>query len=72
MKWECPKRPKGSLHPPRAQVAAIDQSPNDRINSDEVTTLVQRSEQLGFSQTLRATLVHPGMTSNCFIASKSS
>jgi hypothetical protein len=44
LKWECPKHPKGSLHPPRAQVPTIDQSPNDHANSDEVATLVQRLE----------------------------
>jgi hypothetical protein len=80
MKWDCPKRPKDSPHPPRAQVATVDQSHSARTTSDEVATLVQRLEQLGFSradmtsqpQTPRATLAHPGMTSNCFIASKSS
>ncbi|XP_078166447.1 uncharacterized protein LOC144561167 [Carex rostrata] len=68
MKWDCPKRPKGSPHPPRAQVATVDQSHSERTNSDEVATLVQRLEQLGFSradmtsqpQTPRATLAHPG------------
>ncbi|XP_078158974.1 uncharacterized protein LOC144554529 [Carex rostrata] len=68
MKWDCPKRPKGSPHPHRAQLATVNQSPSKLTNSDEVATFVQRLEQLGFSradmtsqsQTPRATLAHPG------------
>ncbi|KAJ4791005.1 Cysteine-rich RLK (RECEPTOR-like protein kinase) 8 [Rhynchospora pubera] len=70
MKWDCPKRPKGSPRPPpRAQVATTDQVPGGQTKSEEDATLIQRLEQLGFSrasmtsqpQTPRATLAHSGV-----------
>lgn len=44
MKWDFPKRPKGTLYPPLTQMGTIDQAPYEHIYFEVDAAPVQRLE----------------------------